>query len=86
MFELSIRNLRKAAPRTHRLSTSRWIQFSCSVMRHGARVVDLPMYCNLIQTCCNAIQTLLQLNSNNSTSCEFGRYFAVGGLGRSRAV
>jgi hypothetical protein len=40
-------------------------------------VVDLPIHCNLIQTHCNAIQTLLQLNSHNSTSCEFGRYFSV---------
>jgi hypothetical protein len=43
-------------------------------------------HCSLIPKRCNAIQTLLQLNSNNSSSCEFGRYSAVGGLGRFRAV
>jgi hypothetical protein len=37
-------------------------------------------YCNLIQTCCNAIQTLLQLNSNNYNSCDVFIYFAVAGF------
>ena len=30
------------------------------------REVDLPIHCRIIQTRCNVIQTLLQLNSNNS--------------------
>src|SRR5664279_3148629 len=29
-------------------------------------VGDLPIHCKIIQVHCNAIQTLLQLNSNNS--------------------
>jgi hypothetical protein len=28
-------------------------------------VLDLPIHCRIIRTCCNAIQTLLQVNSNN---------------------
>src|ERR1019366_335056 len=43
---------------------------------HGP-VGELPPHCRITQTCCNANQTLLQLNSNNYTVCEFGRYFAV---------
>ena len=38
---------------------------------HPRPVVDLPIHCNLNQTCCNAIQTLLQVNSNNSSWCTF---------------
>ena len=41
-----------------------------SLFRHPAPVVDLPIHCRIIQTCCNAIQTLLQLNSNNSKYLE----------------
>jgi hypothetical protein len=42
-------------------------------------VVDLLIHCNPIQTRCNAIQTILQLNSNNYTNCAFQNYFAVAG-------
>ncbi len=37
--------------------------------------VDLLIHCNLIRTCCNAIQTLLQLNSNNSKGLWEGSIF-----------
>ena len=39
MFGLLIRNLRKTAHRTHREPAPRWIQFSCSVVRHDAHEV-----------------------------------------------
>jgi hypothetical protein len=42
--------------------------------------VDLPTHCTIIQTCCNAIRTLLQVNSNNSTGCALLNYFAVAGF------
>jgi len=41
------------------------------------QVAYLPIHCNLIRTCCNAIQTLLQLNSNNSSSAAGSRGFSV---------
>ena len=41
------------------------------------QVAYLPIHCNLIQTCCNAIQALLQVNSNNYNRCAFWQYFAV---------
>jgi hypothetical protein len=37
----------------------------------------LPIHCKMIQTHCNAIQTFLQLNSNNSTTCDVFIYLAV---------
>ena len=39
--------------------------------------VGLPIHCKVIQTCCNAIQTLLKSNSNNSTNCDVFIYFSV---------
>jgi hypothetical protein len=41
------------------------------------QVVDLPIHCKIIRIRCNAIQTILQLNSNNYSSCEKAGYFAV---------
>jgi hypothetical protein len=47
-------------------------------MRSANQVLrDLPIHCKIIQICCNAIQTLLQLNSNNSNHCGEGGYLAV---------
>jgi hypothetical protein len=40
-------------------------------------VGDLPIHCKIIQVHCNAIQTLLQLNSNNYKFCALLNYFAV---------
>ena len=40
-------------------------------------VGELPIHSKIIRTCCNAIQTLLQLNSNNYSSCDVFIYFAV---------
>jgi hypothetical protein len=37
----------------------------------------LLIHCNRIQTCCNAIQTLLQLNSNNYSSAAGSGGFSV---------
>jgi hypothetical protein len=34
----------------------------------GSAPVDLPIHCKIIRTSCNAIQTLLQVNSNNHTN------------------
>jgi hypothetical protein len=42
--------------------------------------VDLPFHCKIIQTCCNAIQTLLRSNSNNSNQCAVLIYFAVAAI------
>jgi hypothetical protein len=42
--------------------------------------VDLSIHCKAIQTCCNVIQTLLQLNSNNSKCCAVLIYFAVAAI------
>src|SRR5450759_2031607 len=42
-------------------------------------------HCNLIQPRCNAIQTLLQLNSNNSKNCVIFFYTALCGILRSSA-
>ena len=36
-------------------------------MRSTNQAPYLPIHCNTIQTCCNAVQTLLQLTSNNYT-------------------
>jgi hypothetical protein len=44
------------------------------------RAAYLPIHCKTIRTRCNAIQTLLQLNSNNYTICGFPIYFAVAGF------
>jgi hypothetical protein len=41
------------------------------------RWLTCPIYCKIIKVHCNAIQTLLQLNSNNSNICGKVRYFAV---------
>src|ERR1035437_2347454 len=43
-------------------------------------VGDLPIHCKIIQVHCNAIQTLLQLNSNNYILCDFVGYLAVAGF------
>ena len=45
----------------------------------------LPIHCNLIHTCCSAIQTLLQLNSNNYTGCAFLELCCSGGISRNMA-
>jgi len=47
------------------------------------QVVDLRTHCKIIRIHCSAIQTLLQLNSNNSNWCALRNYFAVAG-GRRR--
>ena len=41
------------------------------------QVAYLPIRCKIIRTCCNTIQTLLQVNSNNSKSCDVFIYLAV---------
>src|ERR1035441_447612 len=38
---------------------------------------DLPIHCSVIQTRCNASQTLLHLNSNNSNGAAGSRCFSV---------
>src|ERR1017187_960040 len=46
-------------------------------LRAPGTVVDLPIHCKIFQTCCNAIQTLLQVNSNGLLGCAFQGYSAV---------
>jgi len=51
-------------------------------------VAYMLVHCKIIQTCCNVIPTLLQLNSNNSSSCGLFIYVAVaeyGGISRDFA-
>ena len=51
------------------------------------RAAYLPIYCKTIRTRCNAIQTLLQLNSNNYKQCAFQNYSALAGFrGFSRVM
>jgi len=56
--------------RSDEQGTPSWISSSSSLGTDG---------CKIIQTCCNAIQTLLQANSNNCNSCALLNYFAVAG-------
>jgi len=72
MFGLLIRNLRKTTHRRQADSLPAGSKFHvrrCAVvrMRAGPEPRGLPcrFRCSIIQTHCNAIQTLLQLNSNN---------------------
>ena len=47
---------------------------------------EIPLiHCSLVCKCCSAIQTLLQLNSNNYTICELLIYIALGRNGRAWA-